>query len=71
MSNTIKITASKKNRMENGIRADRIGSNPHSNGESFSRLLINERIAVNIEIMNTRGGIINANMVDIITKFIN
>jgi hypothetical protein len=32
-----KITAIKKNRKENGRRADPLGSNPHSNGEFFSR----------------------------------
>lgn len=32
-----KITAIKKNWIENGIRADLLGSNPHSNGEAFSR----------------------------------
>ena len=32
-----KITASKKNRREKGIRADLFGSNPHSKGEFFSR----------------------------------
>lgn len=37
MSNTMKIIASKKNRMENGIRAILLGSNPHSNGVDFSR----------------------------------
>lgn len=37
ISNTIKMIASKKNRIENGIRALWFGSNPHSNGESFSR----------------------------------
>ena len=37
MSKTRKITASKKNRNENGIRADDFGSKPHSNGEDFSR----------------------------------
>lgn len=37
MSKTMKITASRKNRVENGIRADFIGSNPHSNGDDFSR----------------------------------
>lgn len=31
------MIVSKKNRMENGIRADFIGSNPHSKGESLSR----------------------------------
>ena len=35
-----KITAIKKNRKENGIRADLFGSNPHSNGDLFSRSLI-------------------------------
>jgi hypothetical protein len=39
MSNTRKITASKKNRVENGIRALFLGSNPHSNGDDFSRSL--------------------------------
>lgn len=33
----MKITASRKNRRENGIRALRLGSNPHSNGDDFSR----------------------------------
>lgn len=37
MSKIRKITASRKNRRENGIRADFRGSNPHSNGECFSR----------------------------------
>lgn len=37
MSNTMKITASKKNRNENGIRALWLGSNPHSKGDDFSR----------------------------------
>lgn len=32
-----KIIAKRKNRRENGSRADFIGSNPHSNGEFFSR----------------------------------
>lgn len=37
MSKTKKITAKRKNRRENGIRAEFFGSNPHSNGDSFSR----------------------------------
>lgn len=32
-----KITAIRKNRVENGSRALLFGSNPHSNGEFFSR----------------------------------
>ena len=37
ISNTRKITAKRKKRSENGIRADLLGSNPHSNAELFSR----------------------------------
>lgn len=37
MSNTRKMTANRKNRSENGIRAEFRGSNPHSKGDSFSR----------------------------------
>lgn len=36
-SKIIKITAIRKNCKENGIRADLLGSNPHSNGLFFSR----------------------------------
>lgn len=32
-----KITARRKNRREKGSRAELIGSNPHSNGDLFSR----------------------------------
>jgi hypothetical protein len=32
-----KITAIRKNRSENGSRAGFLGSNPHSNGDLFSR----------------------------------
>jgi hypothetical protein len=32
-----KITAMRKNRKENGSRADLVGSNPHSKGDIFSR----------------------------------
>lgn len=35
-----KMTAIRKNRSENGRRADPLGSNPHSKGEFFSRSLI-------------------------------
>lgn len=36
-SNTKNIIAIRKNRRENGSRADPMGSNPHSNGDLFSR----------------------------------
>jgi len=32
-----KITAIRKNRRENGVREEDLGSNPHSNGDGFSR----------------------------------
>jgi hypothetical protein len=32
-----KMTAIRKNWIENGSRAELIGSNPHSNGDGFSR----------------------------------
>lgn len=35
-----KITAIRKKRREKGSRADPLGSNPHSNGEFFSRSII-------------------------------
>lgn len=37
ISNTIKMIANMKNRSENGTRALFLGSNPHSNGDVFSR----------------------------------
>lgn len=37
MSKIRKITAIKKNCREKGRRAEDLGSNPHSNGEFFSR----------------------------------
>jgi len=40
MSKIKKITAIKKNRKENGMRAVLKGVNPHSNGEHFSRSLL-------------------------------
>jgi len=70
ISNTRKITANRKNRMENGIRADRNGSNPHSNGDSFSRLFVNDRILVKIDSENTKGGRTKATIEDIIINFI-
>jgi hypothetical protein len=44
------MTAIKKNRKENGSRAVLLGSNPHSNGELFSRssMFFFERTVVNI-----------------------
>ena len=36
-SKILKITAIRKNRDENGSRAEFFGSNPHSNGDLFSR----------------------------------
>jgi len=51
ISNTIKITARRKNRVENGIRAEFRGSNPHSNGDIFSRSFI---VRIKITFANSR-----------------
>lgn len=48
MSNTRKITASRKNRRENGRRADFLGSKPHSNGEAFSRSLADRALSIRV-----------------------
>jgi len=69
ISKTIKITANKKNRVEKGIRAEFIGSNPHSNGDIFSRSLF-ERVNVNFLIIINRVGIIIHVMEDILIIFI-
>lgn len=70
MSNTMKIIASRKNRMENGIRALWLGSNPHSNGEDFSRLGI-ERIDTIQAIMKMITGNAIATRDDVRRRIIN
>lgn len=59
MSNTIKITAKRKNRVENGSRAVFLGSNPHSNGDAFSRSFV-DRVLIRSVIINTAVGMIIA-----------
>lgn len=52
-----KIIAIKKNWRENGRRADDLGSNPHSNGDNFSRSenvffeRIDDNIIIKVEII--------------------
>jgi hypothetical protein len=48
------MTAIRKNRRENGSRAVLLGSNPHSNGELFSRssMFFFDKAVVNIIIIN-------------------
>lgn len=70
ISNTMKIIANKKNRIENGIRALWFGSNPHSNGDDFSRFSV-DRMAVIQAIMNTNDGRIIATVEDVISNIIN
>lgn len=55
MSNTRNRTANRKNRREKGNRAFDVGSNPHSNGEDFSRF-INCRVLIVENINNRREG---------------
>lgn len=58
ISKTKNSTAIKKNWDEKGIRGDLLGSNPHSNGDIFSRFLydfflkIKHIIINNLEIMD-------------------
>lgn len=74
-SNTMKIIASRKNRIENGIRAVFFGSNPHSKADDFSRSFC-ERMLRNRARVNTRIAMVIAIIVNdigriIIRKFIN
>lgn len=52
-SNTMKIMASRKNRIEKGIRAVFFGSNPHSNADDFSRSIY-DRILINQDAPNVK-----------------
>lgn len=70
MSKTIKIIANRKNRMENGIRALWFGSNPHSNGDDFSRDGI-LRAEILYAMVNKITGSIVAVSEEIINMFIN
>lgn len=45
MSKTRKIIANIKNRKENGVRALFLGSNPHSNGDIFSRSIVDRVVS--------------------------
>ena len=62
ISKTKKITAKMKNCKEKGIRADERGSNPHSKGVIFSKLLdvrmFNRNVAAAIATGNTSATII-------------
>lgn len=69
MSNTIKIIANMKNRNENGIRALFLGSNPHSNGDVFSRSLF-VRILNTLATKNTAVAIVAASADAIIGIYI-
>lgn len=72
-SKIMKITAIKKNRDENGSRAEFFGSNPHSNGDLFSRssLVFFEISVVNIMmIADNRMVTVAAVMVIIITYLV-
>lgn len=59
ISKTKKITAKRKNRREKGIRAEFLGSKPHSKGLDFSRS-IDEFMAASFAIVNTTAPIIRA-----------
>lgn len=66
-SKIMKITAIKKNRDEKGSRAEFLGSNPHSNGDLFSRSsFIFFEISVARIIMADDSRIVNVAIVTII-----
>jgi len=69
MSNTMKIIANIKNRNENGTRALFFGSNPHSNGEVFSRSMF-VRILSIFANKNTTVAIVTARIEEIIGIYI-
>lgn len=69
ISNTIKMIASMKNRNENGTRALFFGSNPHSNGDVFSRSVV-DRILNIFASRNTTVEIVVANKNEIIGIYI-
>ena len=69
ISNTIKMIASRKNRMENGIRAVLLGSNPHSNGEDFSRSSMDRVLRIHAA-RSTIKGTIRAMVEDAVIRFI-
>ena len=69
MSKTMKIIASMKNRIENGIRALFLGSNPHSNGDVFSRSFV-VRILSIFANKNTTEAIVPASRNEIIGIYI-
>lgn len=54
-SNTKNNTASRKNRVENGVRADFCGSKPHSNGDVFSRSLNDGWLVPNVRAIIAKG----------------
>lgn len=72
-SNTMKMMASRKNRIENGIRAVFFGSNPHSNADDFSRSLLvrmfRNHDSVNVRIAITDAIVASVNGRIIIRKF--
>lgn len=70
MSKTMKIIASRKNRVENGIRAVLLGSNPHSNGEDFSRSSEDRAAKTHAAVKTTEGTKI-AISEDAVMRFIN
>jgi hypothetical protein len=70
ISNTMKIMARRKNRIENGIRAVLLGSNPHSKGEDFSRSALDRVLKTHAAIRINKGRI-RAISVEVEARFIN
>lgn len=73
-SNTMKMMARRKNRIENGIRAVFFGSNPHSNADDFSRSMWDRMLmnhdAVNVSVATVEAMIVSDSGRIIIRKLI-
>jgi hypothetical protein len=71
-SKIIKITAIRKNRDEKGSRAEFFGSNPHSNGDLFSRssLIFFEISVANIIMTDDKTMVIVAAVIVIIIIYL-
>lgn len=70
MSNTIKMIARRKKRIENGIRAVLFGSNPHSNGDDFSRSVVERDLRIQAA-KTTTDGRATESIVETVIRFIN
>lgn len=70
ISNTKKIKARRKNRMEKGMREKFLGSNPHSKGDVFSRST-RDRVVNTAEAAKVTAAKMTANKIEKVRRCIN